>query len=96
VEILWWLAPPVVATVVAMLWVSWLGRARRREVDREAAVRRLADALSKPAKVTTRGRAERPAARAERGTGVAVRTSTRPRAVAAETSSDEAPTRRAS
>ena len=33
VEILWWLAPPVVATALAMLWVSWLGREGRGEVD---------------------------------------------------------------
>jgi cytochrome c-type biogenesis protein CcmH/NrfF len=45
VEILLWLVPPAAVTVVAMLWVSWLGREGRGEVDREVAVRRLAQAL---------------------------------------------------
>ena len=44
-EILLWLVPSVLVTVVAMLWVGWLGRAGRGEVDREVAVRRLAAAL---------------------------------------------------
>ena len=44
-EILLWLVPAAVATVVAMLWVAWAGRAGRGEVDREVAVRRLAGAL---------------------------------------------------
>ena len=52
VEILWWLAPPVVATVLAMVWVSWLGREGRGEVDREVAVRRLGDAMSRPTRVS--------------------------------------------
>jgi hypothetical protein len=47
VEILLWLVPPAVVTVVAMLWVSWLGREGRGEVDPEVAVRRLAQALQK-------------------------------------------------
>ena len=46
-EILYWLVPPVVVTCVAMLWVSWLGREGRGEVDRDVAVRRLAAALQK-------------------------------------------------
>jgi hypothetical protein len=76
VEILWWLAPPVVATVLAMLWVSWLGREGRGEVDREVAVRRLGDAMSKPTRVRARAvpRASQPD---ERSTGVAVRPSSR-------------------
>ena len=44
-EILLWLVPSVVVTVVAMLWVGWLGREGRGEVDRDVAVRRLAVAL---------------------------------------------------
>ena len=44
-EILLWLVPPVVVTVLAMLWVAWLGREGRGEVDREVAVRRLGEAL---------------------------------------------------
>ena len=46
-DILWWLAPPVVVTALAMLWVTWLGRSGRREVDRDVAVERLARALRK-------------------------------------------------
>ena len=53
-EILWWLAPPVVATVLAMLWVSWLGREGRGEVDPEVAARRLGDAMARPTRVTPR------------------------------------------
>jgi hypothetical protein len=79
VEILWWLAPPVVATVLAMLWVSWLGRAGRGVVDREVAVRRLGEAMARPTAVPP-ATAPRPPARAERSTGVAVRPSSRPRA----------------
>jgi hypothetical protein len=77
VQILWWLAPPVVATSAAMLWVAWLGRAGRGEVDREVAVRRLGDAMTRPAppRRTTPTRAP---ALDERSTGVAVRRSTRP------------------
>jgi hypothetical protein len=72
VQILWWLAPPVVATVLAMLWVSWLGRAGRGHVDREVAVRRLGDAMAK----STRAPRKTPRT-PERGAGVAVRPATR-------------------
>jgi len=75
VEILWWLAPPVVATVLAMCWVSWLGRAGRGQVDPEVAVRRLGDAMSRPVR-TPRSTPSR-AVSEERGTGVAVRPSSR-------------------
>ncbi len=73
-EILWWLAPPVVVTVLAMLCVSWLGRDRRGTVDREVAVERLARAmrkehpgLNRPHPAATRPR--------DRSTGIAVRPS---------------------
>lgn len=71
-EILFWLVPPVLVTVVAMLWVAWWGREGRGEVDRDVAVRRLADALSKepPAHGSIR-----PAAVRDRSTGIAVRPS---------------------
>jgi hypothetical protein len=72
VEILLWLVPPVVVTVVAMLWVSWLGRAGRGEVDPEVAAARLAEALGKdyhPRYAPRRGPAP------DRSTGVAVRPS---------------------
>jgi hypothetical protein len=85
VEILWWLAPPLVATVLAMLWVGWLGREGRGEVDREVAVRRLGDAMARQSRVRGTG-SERPRAAPERSGGVAVRPSSRP----------SGPTRRAS
>ena len=71
-EILLWLAPPAAVTVVAMLWVTWLGREGRGEVDREVAVRRLAQALQKesPAHTSTR-----PTPMRDRSTGIAVRPS---------------------
>jgi hypothetical protein len=76
-EILWWLAPPVVATVLAMLWVSWLSREGRGEVDREVAVRRLGDAMARPNRVAARPTPPRTPAAGERSTGVAVRPSRR-------------------
>jgi hypothetical protein len=89
-EILWWLAPPVVATVVAMLWVSWLGRAGRGEVDPEVAVRRLGEAMSRPSKVSTKKPAvlSRDSERTgDRSTGVALRRT--PRTSAAVPASPE-------
>jgi hypothetical protein len=70
VEILLWLVPPVVVTVVAMAWVGWLGREGRGAVDREEAVRRLGEALERDA---DQPRATRLPRRRERSTGVAVR-----------------------
>ena len=67
-EILLWLVPPVLVTLAAMAWVTWLGREGRGEVDRDVAVRRLARALEKDlpqAPPTVRVR--------ERSTGIAVR-----------------------
>ncbi len=68
-EILLWLAPPVVVTLVAMAWVGWVGREGRGEVDREELVRRLGAALEReqpplPARLPRRR---------ERSTGVALR-----------------------
>jgi hypothetical protein len=83
VEILLWLVPSVVVTFVAMLWVAWLGREGRGEVDREVAVRRLASALEPDARRRRRGR-RRPAPGyavpppdRDRSTGIAVRPSRR-------------------
>lgn len=75
-EILFWLVPPAVVTVVAMLWVGWLGRAGRGEIDRDEAVARMARALGKdlPPKVA-RSVAAPPR---DRSTGVAVRPSRAP------------------
>lgn len=74
VEILLWLLPPALVTVVAMLWAGWMGRAGRGEIDREVAVRRLGEALSRrPAQPSyTPGRRDR-----DRSTGIAVRPSRR-------------------
>ena len=77
VEILWWLVPPVVATGLAMVWVSWLGRDGRGQVDPEVAVRRLGDAMARPTRMS-RTAAPRPSSPEERSTGVAVRPSSRP------------------
>jgi hypothetical protein len=69
VEILLWLLPPVVVTVVAMAWAGWAGRERRGEVDRDEAVRRLGAALDKDPPTVRRS----PREPRERSTGVAVR-----------------------
>lgn len=73
-EILWWLAPPVVVTVVAMGWVGWLGRDGRGEVSREVAVERLAKAMRKEHPGLQRPAQTRPR---DRSTGIAVRPSRR-------------------
>ncbi len=72
-EILFWLVPAGIATVVAMLWVGWWGREGRGQVDRETAARRLGEALS-------RERGQRPGyavpeREEDRSTGVALRPS---------------------
>ena len=71
-EILYWLVPPAVVTVLAMLWVSWLGREGRGEVDRDVAVRRLAAAMQKEPPEHARVRPQPPR---DRSTGLAVRPS---------------------
>lgn len=70
-EILLWLVPAGVVTIVAMLWAAWAGRRQQRELDRDEAVRRLARVLEKPAKPISQPR--RSVAPRERSTGVAVR-----------------------
>jgi hypothetical protein len=74
VEILLWLVPPAIATLIAMAWVSWLGREGRGEVDREESVRRLTRAMEKD---LPGARGARPEPVHDRSTGVAVRRSTR-------------------
>ena len=71
-EILLWLVPAVVVTVVAMVWVSWISRDGRGEVDRDVAVERLGKALAKDLPAGTR-RTAAPAR--DRSTGIAVRPS---------------------
>ena len=73
-EILLWLVPPVLVTLVAMAWVGWVGREGRGEVDREERVRRLGAALERePAPLPAR----LPRLR-ERSTGVALRRTPQP------------------
>lgn len=71
-EILLWLVPSVLATLAAMLWVSWISRDGRGEVDRDVAVERLGKALAKDLPPGTR-RTAAPAR--DRSTGIAVRPS---------------------
>ena len=71
-EILLWLVPSVLATVAAMLWVSWISRDGRGEVDRDVAAERLGRALAKDLPPGTR-RTAAPAR--DRSTGIAVRPS---------------------
>lgn len=79
VEILLWWVPPAVVTAVAMLWVTWLGRARPTGPDRsDAAQERFAAAIMRelPTEVTRQVSEPRPVR--ERSTGIAVRPSQRP------------------
>lgn len=70
-EILLWLVPAAVVTLVTMLWVGWWGRAGRGEVDRETAARRLGEALSREQKHRPGYAAVRRTT--DRSTGVALR-----------------------
>ncbi len=79
VEIVWWWVRPAIVTLIAMLWVSWLGRARDMGPDRsDAAQERFAAAIMRdlPSAVTNRVSAPRPVR--ERSTGIAIRPSQRP------------------
>ena len=72
VEILLWLVPAVVATVVAMIWVSIVGRDvdpdDRSEAARARQQQRFAEAIQREHKVAAPRRGP-----TERSTGVAVR-----------------------
>ena len=74
-EILLWLVPAALVTLVATAWVSWWGREGRGrvEADREAAARRLGEALER-AQQRAPGRAA-PRRTTERSSGVALRPS---------------------
>jgi hypothetical protein len=75
VEILLWLVPPALVTVVAMVWASWAGRPGRGETDRsDAAYARFARAVVKEHPATGRSR---PMRVRDRSTGIAVRPSRR-------------------
>jgi hypothetical protein len=73
VEILFWLVPAGVVTLVTMLWVAWWGREGRGEVDRETAARRLGEALGREQKRRPGYAVARRAP--DRSTGVALRPS---------------------
>jgi len=79
VEVLLWLVPTGVATVLAMVWAAWTGHRQRMEVsderrrsvaDDEAARAKLGLALAKP---LPRRATHVTRQRLEPGTGVAVR-----------------------
>lgn len=74
-----WLVPPVVVTAVAMVWVSWLGREGRGEVDRDVAVRRLSEAMTRESRTPVSPRPTPRSPERERSTGIAVRPSRAPR-----------------
>ncbi len=71
-QVLWWLVPPVLATLVAMCAVAWLGRTRDdvRRDDSEEALERMQQALARP--TPSRGKPVASGA-IERTHGVAVR-----------------------
>jgi hypothetical protein len=72
-HILLWLVPPVVVTLLAMMWAAWAGRPRPEPGDRsEAGYERFAAAISRPHPAAL---APRPPARRDRSTGIAVRPS---------------------
>ena len=73
-DILLWLVPTGVVTVVAMAWAGWVGREGRGEIDREVAVQRLGKALG-GGRQQPGYAVERPPS--ERSTGIAVRPSSR-------------------
>ena len=61
-EILWWLAPSVVATIAAMIYVNWVGAKEPAGRDRsEAARAKMGEALSKPIPQASVSRIQRPA-----------------------------------
>lgn len=71
-DILLWLVPSAVITVLAMAWVAFLGR-EGREQDREEVVRRLGIALEKEKTRVRSRRYAAPQPPPDRSTGVAVR-----------------------
>jgi hypothetical protein len=83
VEILYWWLPPAIVTVVAMLWVSWLGRARDMGPDRsEAAQERFAAAIMRDLPPAVTSRVSEPKPMRDRSTGIAIRPSQRPEVTA--------------
>jgi hypothetical protein len=78
VEILWWWLPPAIVTLIAMLWVGWLGRARDMGPDRsDAAQARFAAAIMRDLPSAVTNRVSEPRPMRERSTGIAIRPSQR-------------------
>jgi hypothetical protein len=78
-QVLWWLVPPLVATMLAMIWAAWGGRHRDevRRDDSDAALAQMRSALARPVPQSR----HRPAAHVvEPSHGVAVRRSASPSA----------------
>lgn len=80
VSILLWLVPPLVVTLLACCWVSWLGREQTSTIDREQAAARMGAALERQrqrdAALAAKGRrAPVPTRPVERSSGIAVRPS---------------------
>jgi hypothetical protein len=74
VDILFWLLPALVVTVVAMCWAGWAGRDRPERERTAAEQERFAAAIGKPLPAAARPRPGADTRRArERSTGVAVR-----------------------
>ena len=71
-QVLWWLVPPLVATVVAMVWAGWTGCTRDDVArdDSDEARERMQRAL---ARTPPRSGKPLPAGRVEPTHGVAVR-----------------------
>ncbi len=76
-QVLWWLVPPLLATAIAMGWVSWVGRERDddRDQNSDEALARMQRALSRPPVRTAPAPTSRPL---EPTHGVAVRRERRP------------------
>ena len=84
-QVLWWLVPPLAATLVAMLWAGWAGRERDevRRDDSDEALDKMATALARPAPTSKRKIAS---AVIEPTHGVAVRGAARRRQSASDRS----------
>jgi hypothetical protein len=82
-QVLWWLAPPLGATVLAMIWAAWSGRERDdvRRDDSEEVLARMEKALARPVPAPRRGATPVTAPGLEPSHGVAIRRAARPTAV---------------
>lgn len=79
--VLWWLAPPLAATTLAMVWAAWRGR-RRDDVRSESSdevLARLGSALARPLPRRA-AKAAAPRVVDDPSHGVAVRRGSRPAA----------------